>query len=1341
MEELPHFRSHDAHHMPIIHFILAESVGKPIVKLLQFMNEIPCLEEVSTMLCAHSLKAGKCIPGQALRILCVASQSDRYLNIVKSLLQADTNVDGVQDGMTPLMNAAIHGSLEIINILLVYKASVDYTNSRQETSLLLACRSSQWQAAKLIFDQSASALSADDNGQTPLHVAITNSGVEFVQYMAAQQPVIFNKLKEVSSLSDACQFRYDILIKMYPCSSNEQVNEVVTQACLLRNTDILQNIGQTLENHILVTHITQAYQADHFDCLNVLLRFTEGRRGLTCPDISLTESCKSNELINLTKFLVTKGKKNISENNGAPLRMASQSGNLSAVKYLIQKCHVKVDEPDTQGATALLHASKKGHLDIIDLLLKWGADVNTCADETPLTAVCKNYRQDILNRLLKESPNLCKANKYGMTAVEVAVNNGHATLAVNLMKKGATLSFDNISFHNLCQLGDLDQIKAFLQTRADHQIADHKLLCVVVKDSNSKLLDYLLDSEKVDMSIEVLEEALKTAIIIGSKTIARTLIEWKHWPIWNESHISLILKHQHADILELLLMQGWNFTLDSWPLDDIVKSKVILKLVLERNMPQSLLNEALLVACSSRHRIPEVCVRLLLDKSAEVNYRNSQTQLTPLLAATIIPSETLVKVLLEYGADPNVIDSERNSPLYLACDSNHHSIASLLVYNRNGEGECQYMRAPADPNMTCIPPEKCPLWIACLRGYLDIIELLAENKANLNIQKETVSLLEASHKAGQHEVVRLLLEYGADPVTLFTVDLKTACVNGYAERAVTVSQEATMRERRVCISKAGREGFLETGLGIIINISDECKQRELFNVLQRNNPGTQLALPDDAASRESQEPLPPGGTPNRESQTTPSPDGNSNSELQNQLPVAENMINRESHNPISPDSTSDLELQELSPDGIYLWQCYYNQDMEQMMKLIKDGYNPNIRNVHGTTLLQACLSDKRIPLVSKLCSLVDINQKDSLGRNVLFYVLKYMKGRPEQADLFHLLVDKGADMKVTDNFGRTLLHEWDPQISFKSQAASDDQHSCKRDISLDSFKIHIPLGKRKNFKTHIPLGKCDFKKQTPLHDAVLQENPLKARKLLEAGSIPTIHDNNGVSPFIHATRNPDMYKVFVSVYPSLERIEDVAITPSEKQKASFSNEYTAPHRIPAALNKLFHKANLQSSLRLFQETFEVPLLISKEISFKEEFKTFCTIIPQFMKDLSDEIKKEDPLFAFEPKLSGSCSEGTKVVAMDEADTLCLFSHPDWKEFSFSNYEKGNYTFMSLASDSFAKKYPKLVNKSCLSVHGVFGRFYGLIRKALAKVLQKYSCLYIREPHSILESTYAFLPSI
>ena len=118
------------------------------------------------------------------------------------------------------------------------------------------------------------------------------------------------------------------------------------------------------------------------------------------------------------------------------------------------------------------------------MLLEWDADVNLCAEETPLTAACRNGQQEIVNRLLKKTAGLIsKTNDHGMTPLEVAVNNGHTALAMNLLKDGAALP-SKVPFHSLCQLVDTKRIRDFLQDSRDRQTADEKLLSVVVKDDN-----------------------------------------------------------------------------------------------------------------------------------------------------------------------------------------------------------------------------------------------------------------------------------------------------------------------------------------------------------------------------------------------------------------------------------------------------------------------------------------------------------------------------------------------------------------------------------------------------------------------------------------------------------------------------------------------------------------------------------------------------------------------------------------------------------------------------------------------------------------------------------------
>ena len=68
-----------------------------------------------------------------------------------------------------------------------------------------------------------------------------------------------------------------------------------------------------------------------------------------------------------------------------------------------------------------------------------------------------------------------------------------------------------------------------------------------------------------------------------------------------------------------------------WLVLDAVKSKEVLNLLLEQNMPQFTLNETLMAVCRNGVRAAECCVKLLLDNSAEVNYRDlaNSDNLTP----------------------------------------------------------------------------------------------------------------------------------------------------------------------------------------------------------------------------------------------------------------------------------------------------------------------------------------------------------------------------------------------------------------------------------------------------------------------------------------------------------------------------------------------------------------------------------------------------------------------------------------------------------------------------------------------------------------------------------------
>ena len=388
-----------------------------------------------------------------------------------------------------------------------------------------------------------------------------------------------------------------------------------------------------------------------------------------------------------------------------------------------------------------------------------------------------------------------------------------------------------------------------------------------------------------------------------------------------------------------------------------------------------------------------------------------------------------------------------------------------------------------------------------------------------------------------------------------------------------------------------------------------------------------------------------------------------------------------------------------------LWQCFCKNDHEQMEQLLKDGQNPNTTNGRGTPLLHACMQKKRKEAVFALCNSpkININKKDELGRTVLFYTLDWFMVMHEgkRCCMFDYLLKLGAEV-LPDDFGRTLLHAWQTVPISGIQGLTLEQ-----------------------LIEHVAIDEVDYKGQTALHIAVIENNPVKVRELLNAGSNPQVLDMNKISPLSLAKQHQksaicNMLSERCLVEEKLPSVDhDIVSVP---ENVHFSNEYKMEHRVTGALNKLFHQSNQTPSSNQFMEKFKLPMMISEKASFLSEFELFRSTVLSFMRDIGSAISREDSLFGFEPVLSGSCSEGTKVSEMNEADVLCWFQHPDWEHIDLATHEGNNYAYMKVGCKKLAEKHPALFINNYLSVYGIFQRFYALIRKNIAQVLRHYDSL-------------------
>jgi len=99
------------------------------------------------------------------------------INIIKSLLKDnDININ-IQNqlGITALMNASMIGNTEIVKFLIDSGADIESTNIYNETPILFPIAYRHTEVVQLLLEAGASLNVKDQNGNTPLNLAETNT--------------------------------------------------------------------------------------------------------------------------------------------------------------------------------------------------------------------------------------------------------------------------------------------------------------------------------------------------------------------------------------------------------------------------------------------------------------------------------------------------------------------------------------------------------------------------------------------------------------------------------------------------------------------------------------------------------------------------------------------------------------------------------------------------------------------------------------------------------------------------------------------------------------------------------------------------------------------------------------------------------------------------------------------------------------------------------------------------------------------------------------------------------------------------------------------------------------
>ncbi|KAL6799179.1 ankyrin repeat-containing domain protein [Trichoderma sp. SZMC 28013] len=427
------------------------------------------------------------------------------------------------------------------------------------------------------------------------------------------------------------------------------------------------------------------------------------------------------------------------------LHIATQRGHEAMMTLLLDE-GFDLESQDEEGWTPLQHAAANGHEAVVKLLLQKGANPESKnkGGQTPLFEAAKNGHDAILRLLLQKGANLDIKDKWGRTPLLQAMDFGHEAVTKLLLENGANLLEVPV---------DSDTPLIIASRNGDYQMV--KLLLehgVNPNPEKPRAWTTALHSAASKGHVEIVRLLLNKGADLGYMVQSFMFYE-------SESVLHKAAEYGHEAVMRLLLDSGANFG-DKASWRDVFCSaagrgyKAVIKLLVESGIgPNFMFSRSgsqgtpLLSAAYGEH---EKTVKLLLEYGADPNASDIDG-ITPIAGSAGDGHEAVVKLLLEYGADPNASDEGGITPLARGADGGHEAVVKLLL---------EY---GADPN---VGRELTPLAAAAKKGYGEIVRLLLESDAELEPNKkdgryDEDPLYLASRKQND-AIVKLLLDKGAE---------------------------------------------------------------------------------------------------------------------------------------------------------------------------------------------------------------------------------------------------------------------------------------------------------------------------------------------------------------------------------------------------------------------------------------------------------------------------------------------------------------------------------------------------------------------------------------------------
>ena len=299
------------------------------------------------------------------------------------------------------------------------------------------------------LDREAKDDAKERDGSTPLHIAVRNGQIEFVEVLIANGADVNARDNAQLTPIDlaAAQDRTDILQLLAKVATISSIH-VAVQLGDLEKVEVFLEQGadvnrQTSDFH--ATPLDRAVSAGFRDIAELLIE-----NGADC------------------------GKAD--KNGFTPLHTSAKQGYIDIAKLLIEN-GADCERMDKNGFTPLHRSAKQGHIDIVKLLIENGADCEK-ADKTDFTPLATSAEQgyiDIVKLLIENDADCQMVDEDGITPLHASAEQGHIDIVTLLIDKGASVNARDkwlwTPLHYACWKDHKDTTEFLISNGADCRVA------------------------------------------------------------------------------------------------------------------------------------------------------------------------------------------------------------------------------------------------------------------------------------------------------------------------------------------------------------------------------------------------------------------------------------------------------------------------------------------------------------------------------------------------------------------------------------------------------------------------------------------------------------------------------------------------------------------------------------------------------------------------------------------------------------------------------------------------------------------------------------------------------